>query len=215
MNRQSSMFKLVLFSLLLGIEALVCFTVLGSIPFTPVIVATLSHIPVILTAVIFGTYGTSEGVKYGAAMGSFFGLFSFLVWSFAPPSPIAFVFTPVYVIGAYQGNFWSVVICFVPRILIGVVAGFVFRGLTRLKVPQVASLAITGVIGSMTNTALVIGGIYLFFKDQFSAVAEVPVDKILSSIIGVNGLIEAALAGFVAAAVGKAVIVLMRRKKQV
>ena len=76
------------FSLLLAIEAIVCFTPLGSLPALGPIVATLSHIPVIITAVLLGT-------KAGAGMGFFFGLFSFLVWSFAPPSPaIAFVFTP-------------------------------------------------------------------------------------------------------------------------
>ncbi|OQA89420.1 MAG: hypothetical protein BWY26_01705 [Elusimicrobia bacterium ADurb.Bin231] len=96
-TRRKTLF-LVQFSLLLAIEAIVCFTPLGSLPALGPIVATLSHIPVILTAVLLGTAA-------GAAMGFMFGLFSFIVWTFTPPSPIiAFVFTPFYSLGEMNGN---------------------------------------------------------------------------------------------------------------
>jgi uncharacterized membrane protein len=89
MAKKSKVLFLTQFSVLLAIEAVVCFTPLGSLPAIGPIVATLSHIPVIVTAILLGTAA-------GAGMGFFFGLFSFLVWTFAPPSPVvAFVFTPV------------------------------------------------------------------------------------------------------------------------
>ncbi|MCX6085113.1 MAG: ECF transporter S component, partial [Caldiserica bacterium] len=94
------------FAMLLAIEAVVCFTPLGSLPAIGPIVATLAMVPVIITAILLGTGA-------GAAMGAFAGLFSLLVWTFTPPSPlVAFVFTPFYTLGTTRGNVWSLVICF-------------------------------------------------------------------------------------------------------
>ena len=84
------------FAMLLAIEAIVCFTPLGSLPIGPM-VATLGMVPVIITAIILGT-------PAGTAMGFFTGLFSFLVMTFTPPTPVAFVFTPFYSIGAVHDH---------------------------------------------------------------------------------------------------------------
>ena len=66
--------------------------------------------------------GILLGVGAGAAMGFCAGLFSFIVWTFITPGPTAFVFTPFVSIGDIHGNGWSLAICFIPRILTGVVA---------------------------------------------------------------------------------------------
>ncbi|MCL2512894.1 MAG: ECF transporter S component [Oscillospiraceae bacterium] len=195
-NRRKTLF-LAQFSILLAIEAVVCFTPLGSLPAIGPVVATLSHIPVIITAVALGTGA-------GAGMGFAFGLFSFLVWTFTPPSPIAFVFTPFYSLGEFNGNFYSLLICFVPRILIGVVTGLLCRALKRLKQDNIKA-GIAALIGSLTNTFLVLLGIYFFFGESFAAVNEVTVDFLLKGFVGMtiltSGLPEAALAAFLAAGV--------------
>ena len=127
------------FAILLALEAVFCFTVLGSIPIGP-LVATLAMLPVIVAGILLGTGA-------GAAMGFAAGLFSFLVWTFMPPSPVtAFVFTPA----AAPGNFWSLVICFVPRILTGVVASLVYKLLSRLLDGKKGA---TGVIYADKHTA--------------------------------------------------------------
>lgn len=172
---------LVQFSLLLAIEAIVCFTPLGSLPALGPIVATLSHVPVILTAILLGTGA-------GALMGFMFGLFSFIVWSFAPPSPIvAFAFTPFYGLGEIQGNFWSIVICFVPRILIGIVTGLCFSSLQKLlsnrKNMNFLIYGTSGFLGSLTNTLLVLGGINLFFGRQYA----VAIGTEYSLLLGITG----------------------------
>ncbi|MDR1953124.1 MAG: ECF transporter S component [Clostridiales Family XIII bacterium] len=131
---------LVQFSVMLAIEAVICFTPLGSVPLAPpLIVATLGMIPVVITAILLGTGA-------GALMGFFAGLFSFIVWTFMPPSPImAFVFTPFYSIGSVSGNFWSIVICFVPRVLVGVVTGVLYRLFRRVIRPgEVGNFATYG-----------------------------------------------------------------------
>ena len=179
------------FALLLALEAIVCFTPLGSIQFTPVLVATLSHIPVIMAAILLGPAA-------GSAMGFFFGLFSFLVWSFTPPNPLAaFVFTPLH----SPGNVWSLVVCFAPRILIGLVAGYSFKLFQRTfrffdKV-HVLSYCLSGLLGSMTNTILVLGSIYIFFGPAYAAAYDVDFSlllNILAGIVATNGLLEAAVA---------------------
>ncbi|NLP37411.1 MAG: ECF transporter S component [Firmicutes bacterium] len=186
------------FSILLAIEAIVCFTPLGSLPALGPIVATLSHIPVIITAVLLGT-------KAGAGMGFFFGLFSFIVWTFMPPvPPIAFVFTPFYSLGQFQGNFWSLVICFVPRILIGVVTGLTFQLLKQTK-KRLLAYGVSGILGSLTNTILVLGGIYFFFGRDYAAAIGSAYNLLLGLIvltILTSGIPEAILGGFAAYAIG-------------
>lgn len=189
---------LVEFAVLLAIEAIVCFTPLGSVPMPGGMVATLSTVPVVVAALVLGTGA-------GAAMGLFFGLFSFLVWTFMPPNPLfAFVFTPAY----NGGNFWSLAICFVPRILAGVVAAASFRGLSALlgrhKNLELVGYALSGILGSLTNTVLVVGGIFVFFGPSYAKALGKAYDLLLG-ILGLtvvtNGLIEAALAAVAAVAV--------------
>jgi len=186
------------FAMLLAIEALVCFTPLGSLPAVGPIVATLGMVPVIITAILLGTGA-------GACMGAFAGLFSFLVWTFAPPNPLmAFVFTPFYMLGATHGNVWSLVICFVPRILVGVVAGACFKLFTRLNWKSGVVYGLSGVLGSLVNTLGVLGGIYVFFGHSYATVLGKGFDLLLGLIgltILTNGLPEAIIGGVAAYAV--------------
>ncbi|MDR3344103.1 MAG: ECF transporter S component [Oscillospiraceae bacterium] len=193
---------LVQFAVLLALEALVCFTPLGSIPIGP-LVATLSHIPVIFAAVLLGTGA-------GAGIGFFFGLFSFLVFSFQLPGPISFLFTPLYPVpGTDSGSALSLLICFVPRILIGVTAGLVHTALSK-KLPQPIAISAAAVIGTLTNTLLVVGGIYLFFAADLAAVFPAMAQAngffaFLGAFAGWNGLLELAAALVLAAPVCVAV----------
>ena len=185
------------FAMLLAIEAVVCFTPLGSIPIGP-IVATLGMVPVIVTAVLLGTGA-------GAAMGTFAGLFSFLVWTFMPPNPvIAFVFTPFYSVGTAHGNLWSIVICFVPRILVGVVTGACYNLLRRLHWKSGLVYGLSGVLGSLVNTVGVLGGIYLFFGRSYATALGTGIEVLLGLIgmtVLTNGLPEAAIGGLAAYAI--------------
>ena len=188
------------FSMLLAIQIVVCFTPLGSIPIGP-LVATLAGVPVIITAIMLGT-------KAGALMGFFTGLFRFLVATFAPTSPVAFVFTPFYSIGDAKGNFWSLVISFVPRILIGVVAGVVFQALKKAlkgrKSAKAISYAVSGILGSLTNTVLVLSGIYVFFGQAYAATLGMSYELLLGALsvtVATNGILEAVVCAVAASAV--------------
>ena len=70
-----SLLAFIQFSVLLAIEIIFCFTPLGTLPALGPLSATLSHVPVIVTAVVMGA-------KWGSAMGFAFGACSFIYWTF-------------------------------------------------------------------------------------------------------------------------------------
>lgn len=196
-NRKQVLF-LCQFAILLAIEIIVCFTPLGTLPSLGLLSATLSHVPVIITAVILGA-------KAGTLMGFAFGMCSFIYWTFVAPGAFSFLYTPFYSLGEYQGNFGSLLICFVPRILIGVVTALVMKGLTKAVKNEFAAAAVAGVAGTLTNTLLVLGGIYIFFGSEYYAMAVTDSSQTLLSFLGMvvltNGLPEAVIGGIAASAI--------------
>ena len=169
------------------IEAIVCFTPLGSVPIGP-IVATLSCIPVIVASLTLG-------YKEGAITGFLFGLFSFIVWTIIPPNPaFSFIFTPFYDAAEYKGNIFSLVICFLPRILTGVTPYLMYKSLKNINIPEYISIMLSSVIGSLTNTVLVLLFIYIAFNKEYSSLLGISMIDIIKVTITTNGLVEAILA---------------------
>lgn len=113
-------YELVLTALFTAIIVIMAFTPLGYIPLV-VINATIIHIPVILGALFLGP-------KKGAFLGFIFGLTSFINNTFKAATASAFVFSPVlaYNVIGVSGIFKSLYICFVPRILVGVIPYFIY-----------------------------------------------------------------------------------------
>ena len=202
-NRKKILF-LVQFAILLALEALICFTpILGSIPFTPVVVATTAMLPVIITSLLLGTAA-------GTFMGFFAGLFSLIVWTFTPPNPaIAFLFSPFYSLGEIQGNFYSILICFIPRILIGTFSGLVFYVLKNImnknKISETVLYAICGIAGSLANTVFVLAGWYLFFAKEIAQAFEWELSAVFNGAViftfVTNGIPELIVSAIVAVGV--------------
>jgi uncharacterized membrane protein len=187
------------------------FTPIGFINLV-VINATIVHVPVIIGSLLLGP-GT------GAGLGAMFGLASFIRNSTAPNNLLAFAFSPLVAVpGAAKGSLWALVICFVPRILVGIVPWYADRFFTSAfqgnKKTRVASLFAAGIAGSMTNTILVMHLIFFIFQDAFAQARDVPVEtvyRLVSSIIVTNGIPEALAAGVLASAACKAVEAYGRR----
>jgi uncharacterized membrane protein len=145
------------------------------------------------------------GTGAGAALGFSAGIFSLIVWTFVQPHiPYAFVFTPFGTLGEIRGNGWSIFISVVPRIMIGVAAGVSYKLISRLLFRKAAidkkskkdliAYGAAGVIGSLTNTFLVLGSIYLFFGEKYAASVNVPYEMLIMLIFGTvatNGIPEA------------------------
>lgn len=172
--------------------------------------ATIIHVPVIIGSIVLGP-------KMGAVLGGVFGLTS-LISNTLTPTVTSFVFTPFFEGAGLGGNPLSLVICFVPRILVGVVPYFVYKGviklLNKIKGKETVSLITAGICGAMTNTILVMGMIYLFFGESYAKAKEISYDALLGvilGIIGINGVLEAITAAVLTCVICK---VLFKIKKK-
>lgn len=202
-SKTSDLVQLSLFVAIIVLMAVTPF--LGYIPLG-ITRATIIHVPVIIGSIILGP-------KKGGFLGFVFGLTSLLTNTFNP-TVTSFVFSPFYSLGNYSGNFLSLVICFVPRILVGIVPYYVYRALKKKVNSDALSLTIAGVCGSMTNTLLVMNMIYLFFGTSYAAAKNVEMNAlygIILGVIGINGVPEAIVAGVLTAAVAKVLLKYQKR----
>jgi hypothetical protein len=188
-DSQQRIKKLVLmgvFMAIMIIQTVVPF--IGFIDFLPVRV-TLMHITVIIGAIILGT-------EYGAMLGIFFGFVS-LIKNTLTPNATSFCFSPFVPIGEYYGGIKSVIVCFVPRVLVGVVSSLVYKMFVSLGKNKLG-IVVSAVLGSLTNTIFVMGFIFIFFFKEFSSVfasarniALENVSKAIIALIGTQGILEA------------------------
>lgn len=186
-------------ALMAAIIILLANTPLGMIQL-PIIKATTVHIPVIVGAITLGPVA-------GAILGGVFGLCS-LVSNTMAPSLLSFAFSPFLSTTGLVGVIKALWISVGCRILIGLVAGCVWTGLKGLRVNQTISLVITGFVGSITNTILVMSSIYLLFAQQYAAAKQVAISGvfklIMATILG-SGIPEALAAAVIIAPICKAI----------
>lgn len=204
---KNSIYKLVLYAFFIAITAVLGLTPLGFIPL--VVSITTTHMPVII-----GSY--SLGVRGGALLGSVFGLTS-LIRCFQTPVDI----TAQLMLGKSTGGFGIynlfliVMIIFLPRILCGVFSALTYKGVSKIDKSRVGAMGIAAFVGSMTNTILYLGGLYLFAFDAMAGAYGVTTYgallKIILGVVGFNGIIEAVAAVIICTAVGKAIDAAQRK----
>ena len=175
-------------ALFIAIIILLSVTPLGYISLG-IINATTIQMPVIIGAVLLGW-------KKGAFLGGVFGITS-LIKNTVQPNLTSFVFSPfVPVFGEESGSFFAIIISLLPRIMIGIVAAGVFALLSKTKLSAAVKSAAAGFCGSLTNTVLVMGGIYLFFGASYSAAKEIAYETLLATVaatITATGITEAVM----------------------
>lgn len=201
-NRNTKTLELVQLALFAAIILLmVSVPYLGYIPLG-FMNATIIHIPVIIGALFLGP-------KKGAILGFIFGLTSLFNNTFNP-NVTSFVFSPFYTMGGVHGGIRSLIVCFVPRILIGVVAYYVYQSVIRAMEHKISAkpiaFAVAGVAGALTNTILVMSGIYFLFGSSYAAAKGLAIDslyKLIFTVIGTQGIPEAIIAGVIVTAVGQ------------
>ena len=101
---------------------------------------------------------------------------------------------------------WIAVGC---RILIGVVSGWLWLGLKKVKVPDLAALPVVGFVGSMTNTVCVMGSIYLLLAQQYAQVKNVGMEAVFGLVMGTvtgSGVMEAIAAVVLVTTIGKVLL---------
>ena len=150
--------KIAIAGVLSAISVVLGLTHWGFIPWFGGISLTIMHVPVIIGAIL-------EGPIVGLVIGLIFGLFSMLQAAIAPMGPADVWFT-------------NPLLAVLPRILIGPIAAGVWMAVRRWPVP---GLVITGALGSLANTLLVLGMIGVLGYLPWAA---------LGSIVVANGLPE-------------------------
>ena len=183
-------------ALLMAIVILLANTPLGMIQL-PIIKATTVHIPVIIGASVLGPLA-----------GAILGVCSLLSNTFAP-TLLSFAFSPFLSTTGLAGCVKALWVAIGCRIMIGVVAGWLWIFLKKVKCNQNIALALTGFIGSMTNTIFVMGSIFVLFAKQYAEAREVASSAVFGLIMGTiatSGIPEAIAAAILVFAIGKVII---------
>ena len=192
-----SMVELALMSAIIIVMAM---TPLGYLK-TPVLNITLLTIPVAVGAIILGPKG-------GAILGAVFGATSFAQAVSGGGGMTAILF---------QTNPLGVTfLCFVPRILEGFLCGLIFTVLKKTKMKK-ASYYIAGISCPVLNTVLFMGTIILmFYQTDYiqSLVSSLGVSNPLAfviALVGIQGVIEAAVCGVLSGTVAMALSRALKR----
>ena len=192
--------KLAQLAMLIAIEAIMTFLPIGFIMIPPVSI-TLLHIPVIVGAILLGPL-------YGGILGGSFGLFSLLKASFAAASPIDLAFSP-FLSGA---PLQSIVMCIIPRILLGVIAAYLFILFRKLTKNEVASIIVSSLVATACHTVLVLGCLYLLFN-SLALESGVTIAAVFGTVITINGILEMVAAAVIALGVCKPLLAFQRRRR--
>ena len=161
--------SIVITGLMAAIAVVLGWTHWGFIPWFGGAALTIMHVPAIIAGIIAGPLS-------GAAVGLVFGLFSMLQAALAPTGPADVWFT-------------NPLLAVLPRLFIGPVAWLVYQALKRWPA---AALALSGAVGSLTNTGLVLGVIGMLGYLPWAA---------LAGIALTNGLPEMAASAIITTAV--------------
>ncbi len=196
---------LVLYALFVGMIFVLALTPIGYIA-TGAIEITLIHIPVILGSFFLGVRG-------GMVLGFFFGLSS-LLRGLMVPTPMSTL-----LLGADTGfglyNLLLVLaVIFLPRILVGLVSGLLYRVITPKN--NVVGMAVASAAGSLTNTVLFLGILYLLAAPLLAQAFGTDVAGVATMLFTATGLfnggLEAAAAVVICTVAGKALQAYMKRR---
>ena len=184
--------QLTILGLMSGILFLMAYTPLGYLNIGPLAV-TFNVLPVAICAVVLGPTG-------GAVAGAVFGLTSFL-------QAMGIGGTSALGAALFQINpFLSAVQCFVPRILDGLLIGFIYRGM-RKKTNVYASCAVTGFFSAFLNTLFFMTALVVMFGNTEVIQNLMGGRNVIIGccmMVGVNAISEMVSSTIITAAVGTA-----------
>ncbi|WP_330623531.1 MULTISPECIES: ECF transporter S component [Romboutsia] len=190
-KKKTDVRRMAIIGVLSAISIMLSMTPLGFIPIGPTN-ATIMHIPVIIGAII-------EGPVVGITVGFIFGATS-LLKALTMPTITSFAFV-------------NPLVSVLPRMLIGIVAYYVYKLTIKFTKNVFVSGWITGVMGSLVNTAVVLGMIYILYGARYAeALGESAsaAKTLILTLVATNGIPEAIVGGFVVSAV---CVVFNKRKK--
>ena len=156
--------QLTFVAIMVGITIFLGASGLGFIPLAGMKI-TILHLPTILSAILAGPF-------IGGLTGLFFGIFSF-VQNIIAPTPLSFVF-------------YNRLVSIFPRILIGVFSGLFFQKFSGIIKKEGLSYLLTSILGTLTNTAFVLGLAGAFHHERILETFQIPAKVVLLGIVGTN-----------------------------
>lgn len=198
-NTHARTLRLAQLAILIGLEAIMTFLPIGFIMVPPVSI-TLLHIPVIVGAVLLGPLS-------GGILGGAFGVFSLIRASFGATSPIDMAFSPFLSGAPVQ----SIILSIVPRILLGLIAAWLFILFKKLTKNEVVSILLTAILATASHTVMVLGLLWLLFN-SIALEGGVTLTVVFGTVITLNGLLEMAAAAVLATAICKPLLAFLRKR---
>ena len=171
--------------------------------------ATTMHIPVILGAILLGPSG-------GAVLGAVFGFCS--IWAnTTTPNLLSFAFSPFMTNEGFIGVLKSLWIALGCRVMLGLIAGWLWKGLKKLNVNESVAMPVSAAVATISHTLLVMGSIYFLLAEQYAAAKNVAFSAVFGLIMGTvtaSGIPEAIAAAVLVTVIGKVLMPVMLRSRK-
>ncbi|MDD4422446.1 MAG: ECF transporter S component [Eubacteriales bacterium] len=192
---RSRTLHLSLLAMLSAIIVLMAFTPLGYLK-VGLVEITFLTVPVVIGAIILGPLD-------GAILGAVFGLTSFAQCFGTSAFGAAILgISPVF----------TFIVCLVPRILIGIISGYLSKWLEKKQVEDIINYVFSSLAGALTNTVFFVGLVILLFgqTDYIQSFGDSLI-KIIGAFITTNAVIEAIVCTVLGTVIAKALV--FARKK--
>lgn len=188
-SNHAQIMRLVQTALFMALIFLLGFTPIGMIPL-PFI-----RVSILCTPVVIGTL--LLGLKSGLLLGFSFGAVSAINAIIAPSALVATLMAASPIL--------TMVMTFVPRLLVPVVAHFVYRLVSKGEPARTRAVPFAAVAGSLTNTVFYLGLMLLFF-----VMMGIDSEGVLA-VIGGTGLIAGTSEAVVAAVIATPILAALWR----
>jgi uncharacterized membrane protein len=176
MKQKTNVGEMTKMALLTAVILVMAFTPLGYLK-TAGIEITFIMIPVAIGAI-------TSGPKAGAFLGGVFGVTSFIqCFGMSQFGMLLLGVSPVR----------TFLLCMIPRILMGFLAGWIFIGLSKVDKKGTYSYAVSSLSCAVINTVLFVGGVGLLFRDTMLAQAQeagISLLSLLMTFVTINSIIE-------------------------
>ena len=183
--------EIVTTAMLCAVLLLMSFTPLGYLNVGPLAIS-FNMIPVAVAGITLGPVG-------GMILGSLFGITSFLqclgIGGTSAMGVILFDINP----------FLAFVQRFIPRLLAGLLAGYVYKGIHNLGKPTAACF-VTGFSAALLNTILFMSALILLFgRSEYvqGLIDGRNVILFVCAFVGINAVVEMIATSFIVGAVGR------------
>ena len=193
MNKQLKTSQITMLGLMIAILLLMAYTPLGYLNIGPLAI-TFNMIPVAISAIVLGPVG-------GAIAGAVFGITSFLqcigIGGTSAMGAMLFSINPIL----------AFIQRFVPRLLDGLLLGYIFQGLRKKTKNIYASCAVTGFFSAFLNTLFFMTLLVVLFGNTEyiqGLMGGKNVIVFICTFVGVNAICEMLSATIVTGAVGAA-----------